>query len=187
MRMPRFLIRATALFLLVPAVGCQHSLTGKLWSSDGFAHFREPAAEPHVEVFYTPEFNDFLVAYDSVRDGGEEPRRQTYLAIANERNIWNRKMPRLLSTNGLNLVSVPLNGETNVLPYATYDQSLTIYTTGERLGPYPLPNYKETDGIAAKTALTPLAVTGDVSIAAAIVGLLAFIAWCESGASCAVD
>lgn len=163
------------------SAGCEHTLTGKLWNSDGFAHFRAPAPEPQVAVFYAPAFDDFVVGYDSVRDGGEVPRRQSYFAVSNERNLWYGKMPQLISTNELNLIPVPLNGNTNVLPHATYDRSLTIYTKDDRFGPYPLPTYKETEGIAAKVALTPLTVTGDATVAAVILGFMTFIAWCESG------
>jgi hypothetical protein len=185
-----FPLRVAALGATALLTGCEtckeYTLTGKLWSSHSFAHFREPAAEPRPAVFYAPAFDDFLVAYDSLRDGGAEPRRQHYFVVANEANLANHQQPHLVSTNGLNLISVPLNGATNVLPYATYDLLLTIYTTTERLGPYPLANYKETDGTAIKAALTPLSVTGDATVGGLFLAMIGFVGLCQSGFSFAV-
>ena len=157
-----------------------------MWNSHQFTHFREPASDPQVAVFYAPAFDDFLVAYDSARDDEDAARRLNYFVQANERNLADHAQPSFVSTNGLDLVLVPLNGATNVLPYATYDALLTIHTSAERLGPYPLPNYKEADGVIIKSALTPLAVTGDATVVGLVLGMVGLIGLCQSGYSFAV-
>jgi hypothetical protein len=190
MKKPAFFLRVVALGTAALLTGCktcqEDTLTGKLWNSHQFTHFREPAREPHLAVFYAPAFNDFLIAYDSVREGEDVPRRLSYFALANERHVADHEQPDFVSTNGLNLVFVPLNVATNVLPYAIYDSLLTIRTSEERLGPYPLPNYKESDGLVIKTALTPLAVTGDATVVGLVLGAVFVVGLCQSGWSFAV-
>jgi hypothetical protein len=183
---PRVVALGTAM-LLAGCETCKEStLTGKLWHSHQFTHFREPAPEPRVAIFYAPAFNDFLVVYDSFRDDEDASRRLNYFVQANERQLADHAQPDFVSTNGLNLVSVPLNAATNILPYATYDLRLTIHTSAERLGPYPLPEYKESDGLIIKTALTPLAVTGDATVVGLILGVVGLVGLCQSGFSFAV-
>ena len=179
-------LRFMAVSVAALFTGCEtakEGLTGSLWQSHHFTHFREPAPEARLAVFYAPAFDDYLVAYDSVRDDEDEPRRQSFFVIANEANLASHKKPSLISTNGLGLVAVPLNGATNVFPHATYDSRLTIRTAEERFGPYPLPNYKESDGVAIKTALTPLAVAGDATIVGLVLGAVFGVAWWGSGVS----
>ena len=71
-----FLLRLiAATFVVVLVTGCEtarEGLTGSLWQTHHFTHFREPAAEARPAVFYAPAFDDYLVAYDSLRDGEEE-------------------------------------------------------------------------------------------------------------------
>ena len=185
-----YLLRVVALGATALLVGCEtckeYTLTGKLWNSHQFTHFREPAEEPRVAVFYAPAFNDFLVAYDSFRDDEGAARRLNYFVQSNERHLADHTQPDFVSTNGLNLVLVPLNGATNILPYATYDALLTIRTLEERLGPYPLPNYKESDGVIIKSALTPLTVTGDATVVGLFLGAIGLVGLCQSGFSFAV-
>lgn len=181
-----WLLRFAALAFAAMLSGCETAksgLTGTLWETHHFAHYREPAVDARPAVFYAPAFDDFVVTYDSLRDGEDEPRRQSFLAVANEANLANHKKPYLISTNGLNLIAVPLNGATNVFPYATFDSRLTIQTAEEKFGPYPLPNYRETDGTAIKTALTPLAVAGDVTIVGFVLAAIAGLSWWGSGVS----
>ncbi len=190
MKKSTLFLRVVALGIAALCAGCktcqEHTLTGKLWNSHEFAHFREPAREPRVAVFYAPAFDDFLVAYDSFRDDEDAARRLNYFVQANERHLADNTQPNFVSTNGLNLVSVPLNGATNILPYATYDARFTIHTAEDRLGPYPLPSYKESDDVIIKSALTPLAVTGDATVVGFFLGVIGLVGLCQSGFSFAV-
>jgi hypothetical protein len=190
MKNPTLFLRVVALGTAALLTGCktckEDTLTGKLWNSHQFTHFREPASAPHLEVFYAPACKDFLIAYDSMRDDENGTQRLNYFALANERHIADHEQPDFVSTNGLDLVLVPLNAATNVLPYATYDALLTIRTSEERLGPYPLPSYKESNGLVVKTALTPLAVTGDATVVGLVLGAVFVVGLCQSGFSLAV-
>ncbi|HEY0552008.1 MAG TPA: hypothetical protein VGF13_20575 [Verrucomicrobiae bacterium] len=190
MKKPGLLLRMIALGGTALLAGCEtcknSTLTGKLWHWHELTHFREPAIQPQLAVYYAPAFDDFLVAYDSTRDDESANQRLNYFVRASERNVADHKSPALISTNGLSLVTVPVNGARNVLPYATFDALLTIYTQEERLGPYPLPNYKEAEGTAIKTALTPVAVLGDATVVGLVLGMVGLVGLCQSGVSFAV-
>ncbi len=75
---------------------------------------------------------------------------------------------------------MPVNGSTNVLPHAHFDQRLTVHTNAGDLGPDALPTYPESTGTGAKVALTPLAVTGDVTCVALILGFIAALSYAGS-------
>jgi hypothetical protein len=64
-----WLWRGVALGVAGLLTGCEHTFTCTLWQTDDFRHFRAPAANAEVEVSYAPQRKDFLVAYNSVRDG----------------------------------------------------------------------------------------------------------------------
>src|SRR3954466_8104923 len=147
--------RGIALGLAFLVTGCEHSFTYTVWKTGEFRHFREPATNASVAVFYEPQRNDFLVAYDSVLDGGDDPRRLYYFLGENEQRIVERKKPNFVPTNGPVLIVVPVNGATN-LPAAIFQNELTVYTTQGSIGPYPLPAYEETSGTVVRVLLTPL-------------------------------
>ena len=161
---------AVALVLLTP--GCESSFTYKLWKTDEFRHVREHATNSTVTVYYELKRKDYLVSYDSVRDGGDAPRRLNYFLGENHERISERKKPHFVSTNRLALSAVPLNESTNMPPAATFDGTLTIYTDRGQIGPYPLPTYEEASGTGTQVALTPLAVTGDLLCLSAILALV---------------
>ena len=57
----------------------------------------------------------------------------------------------------------------------TSNDTFTIHTAAETIGPERLPAYAETSGAAAKILLTPLAVVGDATVLAFILALQAAI------------
>ena len=166
-----------SVFLLT---GCTSSFTYKVWHTGEFRHVREPAANPALAVFFEPQRKDFLVAYDSVLDGGDDPRRLNYFLGENERPVAERRKPHFTSTNGSVMIAVPVNGPTNNRPVAIWDKDpakeLTIYTDAGGIGPYPLPVFEETNGNGVRVLLTPWAVVGDAACVSAILGLFAVFA-----------
>ena len=180
--------RLTSMFLLLTLTaltGCglhRESFTYKLWHTDEFRHWREPATNAAVAVDYSPARKDYLVTYNSLRDGDNTPRRQSYFLGDYQARLLEEKKPRLVSTKKLALVSVPLNSATTP-PCAHFEHVLTIHTTEGEIGPYPLPTYVEADGGFVKTALTPLTVIGDVTCLSLIIGLIGVFAYAGSGAS----
>ena len=178
---------ASALLLLALAAltGCglhRESFTYKLWHTDEFRHWREPATNAAVALDYSPARKDYLVTYNSLRDGDNTPRRQSYFLGDYHSRLPDKKKPRFVSTKKLALVPVPVNSATNP-PCAHFDKSLIIYTLEGEVGPYPLPTYVEADGAFVKAALTPLTVLGDVTCLSLIVGLFGLFAYAGSGAS----
>jgi hypothetical protein len=64
---------------------------------------------------------------------------------------------------------------------AAFDRQLTIHTAAGPIGPYPLPNYQESSGVAAQITLTPIAVAGDVAFVSLIAGVLAAFIYAGGG------
>jgi hypothetical protein len=179
------LLSAVALLALAALTGCglhRESFTYKLWHTDEFRHWREPATNAAVAVDFSPARKDYLVTYNSLRDGDNTPRRQSYFLGDYQSRLLEERKPRLVTTEKMTLVSVPVNGATNP-PCAHFDKALTIHAPEGEIGPYPLPTYVEADGAVVKTALTPLTVIGDVTCLSLIVGLFGLFAFASSGAS----
>jgi hypothetical protein len=174
-------VRLTGLFLVVLLPGCEHSFTYKLWQQDQFRHHREPATNAAVAVYYAPRQKDFLVAYNSLRDGDSAPRRQAYFLGANEALVRDHQKPKLTATNRLVLEAVPVNLDTDAVPRAQFHRELIISTEAGDIGPYALPVYVESTGTGTKAALTPLAVAGDITCLAFIAGFFAVLAYAHGG------
>jgi hypothetical protein len=179
------LLSAVAMLALAALTGCglhRESFTYKLWHTDEFRHWREPATNAAVAVDYSPVRKDYLVTYNSLRDGDNELRRKSYFLGDYQSGLAEERKPRLVSTEKLELTSVPVNGATNP-PCAHFDKALTIHAPEGEIGPYPLPTYVESDGAFVKTALTPLTVIGDVTCLSLLIGLIGVFAYAGSGAS----
>ena len=177
-----WLVSALALLTLTGCGLHRESFTYKLWHTDEFRHWREPATNAAVTVNFSPARKDYLVTYNSLRDGDNTPRRQSYFLGDYQARLLEEKKPRLVSTKKLELTSVPLNSATTP-PCAHFEHVLTIHTPEGEIGPYKLPTYVETDGAFVKTALTPLTVIGDVTCLSLLIGLIGLIGFASSGAS----
>jgi hypothetical protein len=190
MHLKPWLARVIALLAIAALTGCglhRESFTYKLWDSDEFGHWSEPATNGAVAVHYAPARKDFLVTYHSLRDDGKAPRQQAYFLGDYEGHREDKRKPRLISSHHLELVPVPVNGATNLLPYATYDRQLTIQTATGQIGPYTLPTYAESEGTVVKSALTPLTVTADAVCLSLIVALVAAVAYAHTGGCVSCD
>lgn len=183
MRNSAGLWRIVALGLAGLLSGCESTLTYRVWHTEDFRHFREPATNAAVVVFYAPQQKDFLVAYNSLRDGDDKPKRQAYFVLQNEAAVANNKKPAFASTNRADLIAVPVNGPTNILPNAQFERTLMIRTAEGRLGPYALPKYEESSGLAVRSALVPLAVAGDVTCVGLVLAFVAVVVAAQGGYS----
>ena len=153
--------------------GCTSSFTYKVWNTGEFRHVREPATNAALAVFYEPQRKDFLVAYDSVLDGGDDPQRLSYFVGENESRVVGRRQPHFSSTNDFVLITVPLNRPSHGLPAAFFEKELTLHTDAGVIGPNPLPIFEETNGNTTRVLLTPLAVVGDAALISAVLALFA--------------
>jgi hypothetical protein len=171
--------RALPLLALLALTG-SGCFTHQLWQTDEFRHWREPATNAAVAVYYSPAHQDYLVGYNSLRDGDGDLQRTYYFLGAHQSRQTERSKPRLVSPKRLELVPVPLNSTTNS-PCAHFDKTLTIHTPEGTIGPYPLPTYVESDGTLVKSALTPVTVLGDITCVSLFVGLIGLYAYAQGG------
>src|SRR5581483_11000751 len=120
---------------LVPYLtGCEdladHSLTGRLWSSDlATVDVNTPAPYPHLELSAARDQKDYLVQYDEYRDKDATIRRRAYWLYANQTRIEAGKKPHFVNpkvATGLPVILV----ETNLVsvPGATAGAPETIQT-----------------------------------------------------------
>jgi hypothetical protein len=177
--------RTLPLLAILALTGCG-CFTHGLWQTDEFRHWREPATNAAVAVYYSPARQDYLVGYNALRDGGDDLQRQYYFLGAYESRRAEKSKPRLVSPKRLKLVPVPLNSATNP-PCAHFDKTLTIHTPEGTIGPCPLPTYVETDGTLVKTALTPVTVLGDITCVSLFVGLIGLYAYAGGGGTWSCD
>jgi hypothetical protein len=190
MQLNPWLARVIALLAVAALTGCglhRESFTYKLWESDEFRRWREPVTNAAVAVHYAPARKDFLVTYYSLRDGAQVPRQQAYFLGDYEEHRVEASKPRLISRPDMELVPVPVNGATNLLPYATFDRQLTIQTASGQIGPYALPTYVESEGTVVKSALTPLTVTADAVCVSLIVAFFAALSYACGGGCVSCD
>ena len=175
-----------ALLTLTAFTGCglhRETFTYKLWQSDEFRRVREPATpNPALTIHFSPLRKDYLISYESAVDGEAWLRQAYFLGEFETRESGERK-PHLVASNGLELVAVPINGATNVVPRATFKNSFTIYTGEGFIGPCALPAYPETSGLGSKLAMTPIAVLGDVGCVSLIIGMIGLIGFARGGGS----
>jgi hypothetical protein len=173
--------------LIVLVTGCQcieeNTFGGRLWTSGDFAHYRNIDRRAPVTLHHSAARNDFLLRYTEVRDGDEKPRLRAYFVQENAEQTAAHRQPRFVPPNQPGLRPVPLNGDTNALPRARLNEHLTIFASDGIYGPFPLPEYQETDGTATKIALTPVAIVGDLALVSLLAALFAAIVAGESGAS----
>ena len=182
--------RATLVCALVVALSgcesiCEDSLTARVWTSGDFQHFREPATSPRVQVFADEQRKDFLVTYVEVRDTTEAPRLRAFYLGENTRRLLERRKPKFVDPKiANNLQAVSVNGKSQQVPFARFDNELTVHTDQGDIGPFSLPTYEVRSGVAARVMLTPFAVAGDVVIGAVIVGSVVGLAYLYSAAHC---
>ena len=185
----RFAAQLTMVCLLIIALtGCEciqkSSLTYHVWNNDTFQRFREPALDPKIEVFTDAERKDFLVVYDEVRDTTEDLHRRAFFLGANQHRLAEQRKPSFLNPKlAANLEMVPLNGNTNKLPFAVFGKELAIHTEKGVIGPYVLPTYENKSGMVLRILVSPFAVTGDVVIGALLVGSVAGLIYVYGGGS----
>ena len=161
--------------ITIAQTGCEciekHSLTHHVWNNSSFQRFREPAPAPKIEVFADAEQKDFLVVYDEVRDTTEDLHRRAFFLGANQSRLAHQRKPSFIDPKLATILEVvPLNGNTNKFPFATFDKKLSIHTEKGVIGPYDLPAYEGKSGMALRIVVSPFAVTGDAVIGALLVG-----------------
>ena len=154
------------------------SLTGRLWNEHDFC---VPSPQPKLTLLATT--NDVLVEYDEERESDGTIRRRGYLLNVNVSAITSGHKPLFIKGESphcspIPILNLPPSDQAKVALYAvsksTNGYPFTLHRDGRDFGPYDLPVYPDKRETATQVVLTPLTVTGDVSIVGAVVGYYMF-------------
>lgn len=171
--------------------GCESvrdaSLTGRLWRERDYV---VPSPDPKLALSQTRQ--GILVQYDASNERNGDVHRRAYYLEPNLERVARGQKPIFADPAMAGPQTVipiyprPAADEPPPELYAVCPPNFcafTIYRRGEVLGPCDLPVFKDQRETATQVALTPLAVTGDASIVAAVVGYV----WVMCHASGTVD
>lgn len=166
------------LVLLLIESGCTYAL----WTNGNLVAYKEPAQNPDLHLFQSTQRADYLVVYSEHSERTDAIHKRAYWLNKNQKRVENKQEPAFARRNQarhLNLSAVPVYysmPNTNSAPgiYAVCDtnqQSFALFSDHREVGTYEFPFYRDHWGTVEKVALTPVAVTADVSIAAGIVAV----------------
>jgi hypothetical protein len=190
----RCIARLLPLLLLTFGSGCE---TKALWNNGNLEAIKEPAGNINLRLFDAKRQNDLLVVYDEYSERNGAIHTRAYLLNQNEERIKQNERPHFVSvklTNSLPSVPVfhaPSESGTNFprtlyAVVATNRQSFTLYSGNREISSYDLPFYNDGKGRVEKIALTPIAVTADLTIIGGYIGILYLYELGESGCSVTV-
>jgi hypothetical protein len=162
------------LWLPLATGGC----TGLLWNSTDFNN--RPAGNPNVRLFQAEQQKDLLVVYQEYCERTRATRARAYLLYENDGRVKQVERPHFTDARmAKGLPEVPvypelLPADTNSLPpfysvVSTNTASFVIYSNNVAVGSHDLPFYPDPVGEAERAALSPVAITADVAIAAVVV------------------
>ena len=181
--------------LLLPLLpGCgslqKCTFTGRLWSDEFLTNLHQPANDPGAKAFIKSDRKDVLITYDEQKESSDNIKRRAFYVLENQRLLEARKKPRfVVLKNATGLESVPIFWETNrfetnsissAVIFSTNQQSLQLILTNQNQGTFTMPFYEDGHSRQAQVLLTPLAVTGDAGMVAAIAGGVALLIWLEA-------
>ncbi len=163
--------------LLMCSTGCktvhEYSLTYKLWNNDDLNNYSEPAPDPKLALFQSPD-HELLVTYDEERENGGKVLRRAYYLKPNLELIAKNTKPNFVKPGTAASLSPVQHSLTNRQAFMVVKDSTTE-------GPYKLPVYCESEGTAWKLGLTPFAVVGDTVMVGIVASVVAMIMMCEGG------
>ena len=170
-----------ALFLPLLA-GCgslqECTFTGRLWSEDFLTNQHGPANDPGAKAFLKADQKDVLITYNEQKESSDNIKRRAFYVLENQRLLEARKKPHFVALKtAAGLDSVPIFWETNLFEtntissaviFSTNQQSLQLILTNQNQGKFTMPFYEDGHGRQTQILLTPLAVTGDAGMVAAV-------------------
>ena len=157
------------------------SLTGRLWHPGDYA---APAPDPKLVLSQTPQ--GILAQYDALYERKGELHRRAYYVEPNLKRVAAGQKPAFVDpakATPQTVIPILLHPAVDKPPpelYAVCSNNFctfTIYRRGLILGPCDLPVFEDQRKKATKVALTPLAVTGDATIVASVIALVAGCIW----------
>ena len=182
-----------ALLLTLLTGGCA---TNGLWNKTDLDAWNEPAQNADVHLFDARCKKDFLVAYNEYSERHDSVRSRAYFLNRNQDRVAQGRKPHFVSTRySRNLPPVPTfqtASEANKnFPQTIYavissnQQSFTIYSSDETNN-YSLAVYNDGRAQKVRIALTPVAVTADLTIIGGFLGCWFLYELAESGYSVSV-
>ena len=182
------------LLLLTLGSGCA---TQALWNNGRMEAVKEPANNINLRLFDAKQQNDLLVVYDEYSERNDIIHTRAYFLYQNQERINQNHAPHFVNTNLMSrFPSVPIfydskmcgtnRAQTLYAIATTNSESFTLYSGGQNLDSYFLPTYNDGRGRVEKIALTPFAVTADLTIVGGCLGVWYLYALAESGHSVTV-
>ena len=181
------------LWLPLLAGGC---VTNALWNKTQLDAWNEPANDANVHLFEAFQQKDFLVVYDEHSERHDSIHTRAYFLNQNQKRVAQGQKPHFVSARlSHKLPPVPIfqtlpESDTNFsqIIYAvisTNKQSFTIYSGKEKTD-CSLAVYNDGRGQTDRIALTPVAVTADLTLVGGFLGCWFIYGLAESGYSTTV-
>jgi hypothetical protein len=196
---PQLLLQSglVAVFVLL-LTGCatveKYSLTYRVWDTDDWRKFSEPAPNPNLALFEATNHADVLVQYDAFSEKHSTIKRCAYYLHPNRPRAEAGTKPELVEpsvADGMQPIPVlagqgVLSDQPPGLPaYAVATKAgrgFTLYRPMKPEATFDLPVYVETSGTPTRIALTPVAVAGDTVMVCAAATVVGFFLWAQIGA-----
>jgi hypothetical protein len=169
------------LLLAVAAVpGCA---THALWAEANLGTWHQPSSDSTLRLFSSGQPGELLVLYQESCEPHDARRTRAYWLYSNASRIERQKQPKFVkidSARGLEPVPVFSATKPSPLPapaiYAILSTNklwFTLYSSDTFVGSFALPVYRDGMGKMERIALTPLAVTADVTMVGGAIGAVA--------------
>jgi hypothetical protein len=182
-------VKLLPLLFLIFGSGCA---TKALWNNGRMEAVKEPASYVNLRLFDAKRQNDLLVVYDEYSERSDKIRTRAYWLNENQARVNQRLAPNFVSPGlsrnfpSLPVFYEPVSSEANLTQtlyaiVATNQQSFALYSGNREIDSYDLPFYNDGKGRVEKIALTPIAVTADLTIVGGIIGYWYLEAVAESG------
>jgi hypothetical protein len=164
------------ILLMTPLIFGGGCATHALWKESSLDAWNEPADEPKLQLYDTPQHKDVLVEYQEYSERHDSFHTRSYWLLKNQKRIEQRREPEFVGfPHPHHLTPIPVFAETNApatgsnafASYAvvgTNQNSFLLYSSAQNGGPYRLPVYNDGVGQAERIALTPLCVVADITI-----------------------
>jgi hypothetical protein len=176
-------VKYVALFsplLLALAGGC---VTKALWDNEALEACRVPADKLNLRLFEGAPQTNLLVLYDEYSERNDAVHTRAYWLKDNQTQVDQHVRPHFAPFNSKDhLPSVPVFYDPIPagmdLPHglcavvATNKQSFTLYVDNQAVGSHSLPVYNDGKGRIEKIALTPVAVTADLTVVGGCIAYL---------------
>jgi hypothetical protein len=176
-------------FLSLVLVFTQSGCTYALWTDQDYERFHQPAQTSNLRLFESKKQNDILVVYKEQSEHNEQIHTRAYWLNRNQIRVTRGDNPIFTTEKtDRNLPAVPVfdsmptnrNAIQSLYALCKTNQSFTLYSVTGEVGSYNLPAYEAKRPVSEKVALTPVALTADVAIAAAVAGVVVLCLWAAS-------